>query len=170
MLVATVSRDDGGSTLAETIVAMVLLGLLITGTLRLNAVAAEALLNRETSENMAEIAGDYLNETRLGDCSDWRISNGIGGDNDHYCYAPLSTHYDDPTNPPAMTEVDCSDPMHKGVEFVLARHLPDIRFEMTVTVFDCYDIVGGSEMPVRVVRVSGNGKELERASVGVASP
>ena len=158
--------------LAETIVAMVLLGLLITGTLRFNAVAATALLNRESSENMAEIAGDYLNEARLGDCSDWRISNGIGGDNDHYCYAPLSTHYDDPTNPPAMTEVDCFDPVHKGVKFVLERNLPDVRFEMTVTVLDCYDTVEGSgvPVPVRIVRVAGNGKELERASVGVASP
>ena len=153
--------------LAETIVAMVLLGLLLTGTLRLQAVAATALLHRETLENMTEIAGDYLNEARLGDCADWSGSN-----TDHYCYTPISTHstsallrpLPEPVCPPAYDQTRGS-----GVEFTLERSLPDIRFEMGVTVLDCYGTVGGREVPVRIVTVSGNGRTLERASVGVAS-
>lgn len=154
--------------LAETIVAMVLLGLLVTGTLRLQAVAATSLLHRETLENMTEVAADYLNEARLGNCADWQMSNGISGDSNHYCYAPLSTHYPNPTNPPALTAVACPDPTKdgSGVEFTLERHLPDVRFEMDVTVLDCDNTVGSHDVPVRIVTVSGNGKTLERASVG----
>ena len=161
--------------LAETIVAMVLLGLLITGTLRLNAVAAEALLNRGTLENMGEIAGDYLNEARLGDCTDWRndlvaLGDPLGGDDNHYCYAPISNHYGDlPTR--SVASSSCLSGIGDGVEFMLARDLPDVRFNMNVTVLDCYDdAVPGSRAPVRIVTVTGNGKAIERATVGVASP
>ena len=157
--------------LAETIVAMVLLGLLITGTLRMNAVAAEALLNRETLENMAEIAGDYLNEAKLGDCTPWRndLGDPWGGDIDHYCYAPIRNHYG--TTYDQAASPSCPNGTGNGVNFVLERNLPDVRFEMNVTVLDCYDeAVPGGTVPVRIVTVTGNSKTLERASVGVASP
>lgn len=154
--------------LAETIVAMVLLGLLMTGTLRLNAVAVSGLLTRESLENMAEIAGDYLNEARLGDCTNWNGSN-----TDHYCYAPVSTHSTSAVPTQLATPVCPStydQTRGSGVEFTLERSLPEVRFEMHVVVMDCYVTISGSDTPVRIVTVSGNGKTLQRASVGAASP
>ena len=166
MMPSRVARNDSGHLLAETIVAMVLLSLLITGTLKVNAAAASARLNRETLENMAEMAGDYLNEARLGDCTNWSGSN-----TDHYCYAPVSTHSTSAV-PPQLTRYGCPDGTRgSGVEFTLERSLPEVRFAMHVVVVDCYDTTYGNGIliPVRIVTVSGNGKTLQRASVGVAS-
>ena len=83
-------RWDRGSTMAEAIVALVLLSILLVLALRLTSAVSTSQGRRNISETLEQITSDYLAEARLADCARYYAT--ATPDPNHPCAVPLNHH------------------------------------------------------------------------------
>ena len=150
------SRNDDGSILGETVVALALVGLLTMLVLQLTVTSRGSRLERAQLEQMTAIAHDYLAEAHLDDCAAWRLDPVGPTLSSHPCYAPLDTHA--AANVEEMVGACAAD--GGGVQFTHRTYEVQVR--------DCEGQAFGRNWPIRTVAITDVTRrlDLERSAVG----